>query len=114
MSNAQKLVLIKLLHTAIWAFFVSVICFVVYAGLFNRVTLAVWIAIGLVILEGLVLLLNSGRCPLTILARRYTDETLDNFDIYLPLWLAKNNKVIFTTIFCIGVGMVVYRVLAGG
>jgi hypothetical protein len=44
-------------------------------------------------------LFNHGRCPLTDVARRYTDERTDNFDIYLPLWLARYNKAIFGTLF---------------
>ncbi len=49
------------------------------------------------------------RCPLTYVARRYSDSTKDNFDIYLPNWMAKYNKQIFTTIFVIGLILVVYR-----
>ena len=46
--------------------------------------------------------MNRGRCPLTDLASRYTDERTDNFDIYLPLWLARSNKTIFGTLFVVG------------
>jgi hypothetical protein len=35
------------------------------------------------------------RCPLTDVAARYTDRRTDNFDIYLPVWLARNNKRVF-------------------
>lgn len=45
---------------------------------------------------------ESGRCPLTDLAGRYTEERVDNFDIYLPLWLARRNKMIFGTLFAVG------------
>jgi hypothetical protein len=38
--------------------------------------------------ECAVLALNRGRCSLTDIAARYTDCRLDNFDIYLALWLA--------------------------
>ena len=54
---------------------------------------------GAVLIECAILLLNHGRCPLTDVARRYTDERTDNFDIYLPLWLARYNKAIFGTLF---------------
>ena len=32
------------------------------------------------------------------MARKYSDSTKANFDIYLPEWLAKYNKEIYTTI----------------
>ncbi len=109
--NDTKLLLVKIVHTLIWAFFVGVIAYVVYAGLMDDITLTVWVAIGLVVLEGVLLLMNEGKCPLTSIARRYSDRLEDNFDIFLPNWLAKNNKFIFTAIFAIGVALVVWRVV---
>jgi hypothetical protein len=46
----------------------------------------------------LVLIANGGRCPLTTLAARYTMDRRDNFNIYLPEWLARHNKLIFGSI----------------
>lgn len=40
---------------------------------------------------GIVLLVFEGKYPLMLMARKYSDSTRDNFDIYLPNWLAKNN-----------------------
>jgi hypothetical protein len=45
------------------------------------------------------LMTNQWRCPLTSIAARYTDERRDNFDIYLPEWLAKHNKSIFGVLY---------------
>jgi hypothetical protein len=39
---------------------------------------------------------------LTDLAGRYTEQRADNFDIYLPLWLARRNKLIFGALFGVG------------
>jgi len=36
---------------------------------------------------------------LTDVAARFTEDRAANFDIYLPLWLARYNKTIFGTIF---------------
>lgn len=111
MDNARKLFFIKVVHTAIWTFYVLVIAYIVYAGIADQIGVLVWVAIGLVILEGLVLLFNDWHCPLTLVGRRYTKVTNDNFDIFLPKWLARNNKSIFTTIFTIGVILVVWRII---
>jgi hypothetical protein len=46
----------------------------------------------------LVLIAKGGRCPLTAVAVRYTVDRRDNFDIYLPEWLARRNKPIFGSI----------------
>jgi hypothetical protein len=42
------------------------------------------------------------HCPLTGVARRYTRDRSDNFDIFLPERLAKHNKLIFGSLFAIG------------
>ena len=110
MTARTKLILTKLLHTLIWVFFVAVIFYVLYSGITGRITPLTWVAIGLVVFEGLVLLIFRMRCPLTYVAQRYSDSQKDNFDIYLPNWLAKYNKQIFTTIFVVGLILVVYRV----
>ena len=48
-----------------------------------------------VLVECAILAANGGRCPLTDVAAQYTDDRRPNFDIYLPLWLARHNKWIF-------------------
>ena len=53
--------------------------------------------------------MNRGRCPLTDLAAPPTQERADNFDIYLPLWLALHNKVIIRTLFVLGELFVLWR-----
>jgi hypothetical protein len=92
---------IKLLHTAIWLFFAGCIVGIPIAGAQRQF---LWAAVltGLVLIECAVLAVNRCRCPLTSLAGRYTEERADNFDIYLPLWLARSNKTIFGTLFAIG------------
>ena len=64
MTTASKLVLTKLLHTVVWAFFVTVIGYVLYYGLASDISLYTGIAAGLVVLEGLLLLVCGGRCLL--------------------------------------------------
>ena len=106
----KMLIFIKLIHTAVWCVFAAAILYVLYAGLFDRVHTLVWYCIGLVLLEGIVLLVCKWRCPLTIVGRKYTNNPKVGFDIYLPVWLAKNNKTIFSILFAIGLVLVLWRV----
>jgi hypothetical protein len=53
-----------------------------------------------VLAEVVVLAVNGWRCPLTGVAARYTDDRRENFDIDLPLWLARHNKRIFGALVC--------------
>jgi len=111
MNNIQKLRAIKSLHSLIWIFMVSVIFYVLYSGIFDKVNIYTWICIFIIILEGMVLMAFKMSCPLTVLARKYSDSTNHNFDIYLPEWLAQYNKQIFTTIYVIGLSIVMLRVI---
>ena len=110
MKPLQKLLVIKLIHTLIWLFFALVIFYILFSGISNEITSFTWISIGLVLFEGLVLVLFKMFCPLTLLARKYSHSTKDNFDIFLPNWLAHYNKIIFTSIYLIGVIIVLIRV----
>ena len=113
-ATATRLVMIKSFHTLIWTFFVGcIIAIPVLAWIGQYMYAAALIAI--VSIEVLVILLNDGHCPLTPVAARYTSDRRDNFDIYLPVWLARNNKVIFGTIFVCGVLMtVLFRTMRRG
>lgn len=64
---------------------------------------------GLVVVEIFVLAKNRWQCPLTGMAARYTDDRRANFDIYLPVWLARHNKLIFGTLFVGGQAIVILR-----
>jgi hypothetical protein len=92
---------IKLAHTLIWALFAGCIVAIPYFVWSRRLQVAVALIV-VVMLEVIVLLVNRMRCPLTDMAARYTDDRRDNFDIYLPLWLAKYNKLIFGALFAAG------------
>lgn len=110
-TTHKSLIAIKLLHTLIWVVMAGATVYVLYSGCFNRITRYTWMAIGLILFEGLVLLLFKWTCPLTVVARRYSDSPKDNFDIYLPNWLARYNKLIFTSIYVVGLVLVLVRAL---
>jgi len=69
-----------------------------YAAIQNKLDMWLWICYGLIILETLTLMLFNLYCPLTVWARKYSDSTKENFDIFLPNWLAKYNKTIYSVI----------------
>ena len=95
------------LHTLAWAFFAGCIVaipFAVHAHQFHVATLLIVV----VCFEILVIAFNRGQCPLTAVAARYTSDRRDNFDIFLPVWLARYNKAIFGSLF---VGALVYTLI---
>jgi len=110
-TENKKLVLIKLIHTIIWLIFVIAIMYVCYAGALNKVNRFVWYCVGAILLEFIVLLLNKWKCPLTSLARKYSNNHSINFDIFLPECLAKYNKILFSIIFFVGISLILWRII---
>lgn len=101
---------IKLTHTVIWAFFAScIVAIPIFAAMSRLMTATV--LIGIVFVEVLVVLFNHWSCPLTAVAARYTEDRRDNFDIYLPEWLARHNKTIFGGLYVLGVAATVLRAM---
>lgn len=98
MNASSKLFAIKALHTLVWAFFAGCIVAIPFAA-YAREFRGAALLIAAVMVEALIIAFNRGSCPLTPMAARYTAERADNFDIFLPIWLARYNKVIFGALF---------------
>ena len=94
------LTLIKLVHTVVWAVFAGAIFVLPWFIAKRQWRWVAWLG-GLVALECVVVAMNGMRCPLTVVAARYTTVRVDNFDIYLPVWLARWNKTIFGTLYAL-------------
>ena len=92
--------IIKSFHTLIWAVFAGSILVTPVFTYNGQMTIA-WALIVFVLVEVAVLVANRMRCPLTDIAGRYTKNRQDNFDIYLPLWLARYNKHIFGSLYVV-------------
>ena len=107
-SSTALLTMIKIVHTAVWIFFVASILaiwvFAWRAEFFNAA-----LAIGVVLVEVVVLIGNGHRCPLTSLAARHADDRRNNFDIYLPEWLARHNQLIFGALYGAGIALTLAR-----
>ena len=110
---ARILFRIRLVHTAAWAVFAAGTLAVPLALALGAFTLALW-ASALVWVECVILIVNGMNCPLTGIAARYTDDRSDNFDIFLPAWLARYNKLIFGTIFALAEVWLIFSWWRGG
>lgn len=93
---------VKIVHTVVWAIFAGCILAIPVASWLGEDRASAWL-VAIVFVECAVLVLNRWRCPLTSVAARYTADRQANFDIYLPEWLAKHNKVIFGALYFGGV-----------
>jgi hypothetical protein len=101
-QTSTGLVVVKVAHTLVWAVFASCILAIPVVSWRGDHHAAAWLT-AIVAGEVAVLALNGWRCPLTAVAARYTRDRRDNFDIFLPQWLAKHNKLIFGALYVAGV-----------
>jgi hypothetical protein len=109
-ASRRALRAVRLAHTGVWAFFAGSIVAIPAAAWTRRFDL--WLAlVGIVMVEVLVLAVNGMKCPLTAVAARYTDDRRDNFDIYLPLFVARYNKQIFGGLYVAGIAYGLARFL---
>ena len=107
-TAASVLRAVKFVHTMVWAFFAASILTIpilAWKGEYGYAS----ILIGVVFSEVIVLLVNSWRCPLTAVAARFTHDRRDNFDIYLPEWLARHNKLIFGVLYVLSIAYTAVR-----
>ena len=110
MSNRNRptLIAVKAAHTIVWALFAGCILAIPLVSWRGKHHAAAWLA-AIVFVEVVVLAVNRWRCPLTSVAACYTDDRRENFDIYLPVWLAKYNKLIFGALYVTGVAFALVR-----
>jgi hypothetical protein len=94
LTDTHALLRIKLIHTFFWALFATSIVAIPIVTALGRYDIGLWLTL-LVSVEVVTLVINRMRCPLTGIAARYTDDRPVGFDIFLPQWLARYNKLIF-------------------
>ncbi len=103
------LVFLKTLHTFIWVV-MTIANFTAFYFAYNGIyDYRFWTPALILILEIITVIVNKWTCPITPIAGKYTANRDANFDIYLPLWLAKYNKEIFSIIILIEILVVVFK-----
>lgn len=102
---------IKLAHTVIFWILSVCVLYALFSGLADRVTVWTWIAVGLVVVEGVVLLAFGWICPLTLLAERLGAARGSVADIFLPKWFADRIFPICGTTYAVALVVILVRVL---
>jgi hypothetical protein len=87
-SLRVTLVHVKVVHTVIFWVLTTCVLFALYSGLADRITAWTWAAVGLVVIEGIVLIAFGWICPLTLLAERLGSPRGSVADLFLPKWFA--------------------------
>jgi hypothetical protein len=109
MQHAQRLTIVRAVHTAIYVVMAASTLLLVYAGLTGWQGRLLWVALGLLAIESVVFLGNGVTCPLTSLAVRYGAEKGYAFDTFLPERATRYTFRFFGSLMVIGVVLLALR-----
>jgi hypothetical protein len=83
-----------------------------FAGITKTFNILVLIAIVSILVNGLLLLINNGRCPFTTFAENQGAEKGSVTDIFLPEWIARNIFRVSFPLFILGLLLLAVRFFA--
>jgi hypothetical protein len=106
-----SMVQVKLVHTCVFVVLSLCVLYALFSGIFNHITQWTWDAVASVCVEGLVLAVSGGRCPLTIVAERLGATQGAVADIFLPKWFADRILPICGTTFLVACVLLMVRLL---
>lgn len=105
---------IKAIHTVIFLLIMSFIVHFAWSGLRNRLTPWTVATFALVVGEGIVLGVNGGRCPLTVVVEDLGSNHGSVSDIFLPDWVARHIPHISSALIGLGVtAFLMHRIASG-
>jgi hypothetical protein len=102
---------IKLVHTLIFWVLSTCVLYSLFSGVADHLTTWTWIAVGAILVEGIVLAAFGGTCPLTLLAERLGAARGSVADIFLPKWLAERIFPICGTTYALALLLILFRLL---
>ena len=102
---------IKVVHTAIFWILSGCVAYALYGGVTGRLTAWTWVAVGLLLVESIVLAASGWVCPLTLLAERQGAAQGSVADLFLPKWLADRIFPVCGTAYGVAVVLILWRLM---
>lgn len=109
MKLFRSLTIIKVFHSLLFFIFSATVIVVLWSGITGDISDLSWIAFITVLLEGMILLLNGWKCPLTSYAEKVGASDGSVADIFLPKWFAERLFFICGSIFFLATLLLLYR-----
>ncbi|MDR3472075.1 MAG: hypothetical protein P4M09_10340 [Devosia sp.] len=109
LGDAQRLVLIRTVHTAIYVMMAVSTFALVYAGLTGQRGWWLWLALVLLAIESAVFAGGGFKCPLTTLAVSYGATTGHVFDTFLPERATRYTFRFFGSLMVLGLALLTLR-----
>lgn len=110
---SRKLLIIIAVHSLIFWFQIACLGYLLYAGITRDFSLWLLLPAGSILLNGLMLLLNRGRCPFTTLAEKEGAGNGAVSDLFLPDWVARNIFRVGIVLFPLELALLAVRFFTG-
>ncbi len=109
----NKLFFIKFFHSIIFWWQLACLAYLLYAGITRTFNIVVLIAIISILINGILLALNKGRCPFTTLAENHGAKSGSVTDLFLPRFIARNIFRVCMPLFCAELLLLAVRYFTG-
>lgn len=109
MTEAQRLALVRGVHTAIYMAMAASTLTALYAGVSGARGAWLWTALGLLSIEIVVFVGNGFRCPLTAVAIRYGAKIGGPYDTFLPERFTRYTFLIFGPLITLSLLLLIAR-----
>lgn len=110
-ARLRSITFIKSVHTIVFVPLSALLFALVFEVAVGRITYLTWIAIAVFLAEGVVLMTNNGRCPLTKYAERLGSTHGQITDFFFPKWFADRVFLVYGALFAGSVVLLVVRLL---
>jgi hypothetical protein len=107
----RSIVFIKSVHIVIGIALSGGLAVLLYEAIVDKITILTWIAVALFLVEGVVLIANGWKCPLTSYAERLGSTHGQVTDIFLPKWFADRVFQIYGAFLAVALLLLVIRIL---
>jgi len=86
--NPRMIVVVRSIHTLIALVMIASMAIVYYSAISETYDILLYLALGALLIEGIVITINKGDCPFSYLQRKYGDDKAF-FELFLPKSIAK-------------------------
>lgn len=94
----KKVSIVKSIHLVLFIFMCISLFYILYSAIARIYDWTLLTAMVVILINGLAIVLNRGRCPLTILAEKYGAEDGSVTNIILPAFCARYVFKFFTIV----------------
>jgi hypothetical protein len=113
-ARLRSIILIKAVHTVVFVLLSGLLAVYLYEVIADKITVITWVAVTLFLAEGVVLLVNGGRCPLTVMAENLGSPHGQITDFFLPKWFADRVFLVYSGLFVAALVLLMIRLFSGG